>query len=188
LPILTGVSIEREMKVPVAGLDPLRTALAGLGARRVEPATFEDNLVLDDAAGTLAASGRLLRLRRWGATVTLTYKGPATFADGVKHRQELETTVSDLEATLAILAKLGFSPVRRYQKRRELWHADTVHVALDETPIGCFVELEGDEAALRDLARRLALDPARAAHGTYLDLWNEWRARHPEAGPDMVFP
>jgi adenylate cyclase class 2 len=182
------VGVEREMKVPVAGLDPLRAALAELGARRLEPATFEDNLVLDDDAGTLVGAGRLLRLRRWGAVVTLTYKGPATFVDGVKHRQELETTVDDLEATLAILATLGFSPVRRYQKRRELWHADTVHVALDETPIGCFVELEGDEATLRELASRLGLDPARAARGTYLDLWNEWRAHHPDAGPDMVFP
>lgn len=176
------------MKVPVSALDPLRTALAELAAQRVEPATFEDNLILDDANGTLAAAGCLLRLRRWGAVATLTYKGPATFADGVKHRQELETGVADLEATLAILATLGFSPVRRYQKRREVWQAGSVQVALDETPIGCFVELEGDEAALRDLARSLGLDPARAARGTYLDLWNEWRAHHPEAGPDMVFP
>ena len=176
------------MKVPVSGLDPLRAALAELGAQRVEPATFEDNVILDDSAGTLAAAGRLLRLRRWGAVATLTYKGPATFADGVKHRQELETQVADLEATLAILAMLGFSPVRRYQKRREVWQAGNVQVALDETPIGCFVELEGDEATLRDLARRLGFDPAQAASGTYLDLWNEWRAHHPEAGPDMVFP
>jgi adenylate cyclase class 2 len=182
------MAIEREMKVPVTGLDPLRTALAGLGARRVEPATFEDNLVLDDAAGTLTASGRLLRLRRWGTRSTLTYKGPASFAEGVKHRQEVETGVADLEAMLAILALLGFSPVRRYQKRREVWQADAVQVALDETPIGCFVELEGDEAALRALAARLALDPAQAARGTYLDLWSEWRAHHPDAGPDMVFP
>jgi adenylate cyclase class 2 len=182
------VSVEREMKVPVAGLDPLRTALAELGARRVEPATFEDNLILDDAAGTLAASGRLLRLRRWGTVVTLTYKGPARFAEGVKHRQELETEVADFEGMLAVLAPLGFDPVRRYQKRRELWQAEAVQVALDETPIGCFVELEGDEATLRALAARLGLDPAQAARGTYLDLWNEWRAHHPEAGPDMVFP
>lgn len=176
------------MKVPVGGLDPLRTALAGLGAWRIEPATFEDNLVLDDASGTLASSGRLLRLRRWGRVVTLTYKGPATFADGVKHRQELETGVADFEPMLAILASLGFAPVRRYQKRRELWQAGDVQVALDETPIGCFIELEGDETALRGLAARLGLDPAQAARGTYLDLWNEWRARHPDAGPDMVFP
>jgi hypothetical protein len=139
------VSIEREIKVPVRRLDPVRAALGELGADRLEPMTFEDNLVLDDPAHALAGSGRLLRLRRWGAVATLTYKGPASFVDGV-------------------------------------------HVALDETPIGCFVELEGDDAALRALAPRLGLDPAHAVAGTYLDLWNEWRTRHPEAGPDMVFP
>lgn len=176
------------MKVPVVGFEPLRTALAALGARRVEPATFEDNLVLDNATGTLASSGRLLRLRRWGNVVTLTYKGQATFAEGVKHRQEVETQVGDFEATLAILTLLGFSPIRRYQKRREVWQAEAVQVALDETPIGCFVELEGDEAALRGLATALGLDAAQAARGTYLDLWSEWRAHHPDAGPDMVFP
>ena len=182
------MSIEREIKVPVRRLDPVRAALGELGADRLEPMTFEDNLVFDDAAHTLAGSGRLLRLRRWGAVATLTYKGPASFVDGVKHRQELETPVADFEATLAILAALGFVPLRRYQKRRELWDVDGVHVALDETPIGCFVELEGDDAALRSLAPRLGLDPAHAVAGTYLDLWNEWRSRHPEAGPDMVFP
>jgi adenylate cyclase class 2 len=176
------------MKIPVRSLAPVRRRLAERGARRLHPESLEDNRVLDDAAGTLAAAGCLLRLRRFAGRVMLTFKGTASFAAGVKSRPEVETGVEDPDATLAILAGLGFAPVRRYQKRRETWSLDEVTVALDETPMGAFVELEGQATRLAPVAGVLGLDPGSAARGTYLDLWATFRAEHPEAPEDMVFP
>ena len=173
------------MKIPVRSFAAVRRRLAERGARRLHPEALEDNQVLDDATGTLAAAGCL---RRFAGRVMLTFKGAASFAAGVKSRPEMETGVEDPDATLAILAGLGFAPVRRYQKRRETWTLDEVTIALDETPLGAFVELEGQATRLAPVAGVLGLDPGSAARGTYLDLWATFRAEHPEAPEDMVFP
>ncbi len=187
-PYTAWMAIEQEIKVPVGGLDETRRRLSAAGATLEQPLTFEENWVLDDAAGRLRASGRLLRVRRWGAAWTVTFKGPATFGGGVKSRQELESGVGDGASVLALLAALGFTPVRRYQKRRETWRLGRVVVCLDETPLGCFVELEGDADAVLAGSVTLGLDPAEAARGSYLDLWLAHRALHPDAPEDMVFP
>ncbi len=176
------------MKIPVAALSSVRRLLAERGARLVAAAALEDNWVLDDERGALAAAGRLLRVRRAGGGCWLTLKEPGAFAEGVKTRVEIETAVASSDAALAILAGLGFRPVRRYQKRRETWALDEVAVALDETPMGSFVEVEGPAERLPAVASALGLDPHAAVHATYLDLWNAHRERHPAAPADMVFP
>jgi adenylate cyclase class 2 len=179
--------LEQEMKIPVPSLAQVRRRLQERGGRLLDSAAFEDNWVLDDGGRSLAAAGRLLRVRRFGTTCLITLKGAASFSGGVKTRTELETEVADADTALAILAGLGFGPVRRYQKRRETWSLERVTVALDETPMGSFVELEGDGAALAGVASTLSLDPHDAARGTYLDLWTSFRATHPGVPEDMVF-
>jgi adenylate cyclase, class 2 len=175
------------MKVPVHALGPVRHALEASGGHLEQALTLEDNLVLDDLEGSLRTSGRLLRIRRWGDQWTVTFKGVCSFRDGIKSRPETETSLGDGSALLTMMAELGISPVRRYQKRRETWQCDGVVVALDETPMGCFVELEGDPEHLADLAGHLGLDPGAAVSGTYLELWNRYRETHPEAPAEMVF-
>ena len=181
------MALEHEIKLRVAELDGIRARLREVGAVLRQAATFEDNWVLDDAAGSIGGGGCLLRVRRWGDAAYVTFKGPARFAGGVKTRQEIETPVGDAAVTLELLAALGFTPWRRYQKRRETWSLQDVTVALDETPMGCFVELEGPPPAIPEVAARLALDPGRAVAGTYLHLWEAYRAAHPAAPVDMVF-
>lgn len=175
------------MKFRVADLDVVRSRLAALGARAVSPLEFEDNWVLDDPAGGLARTGQILRVRSYGATGRITFKGPAIIAEGVKSRPEHEVEIDDPQRALALLAGLGFFPVRRYQKRRELWRSGAVEVALDVTPMGEFVELEGPRAELARFAVDLGFDPGAALAGTYLGLWAEYRKAHPGAPEDMTF-
>jgi adenylate cyclase class 2 len=179
--------LEQEMKIPVPSLSALRRRLAEHGGRVLHPLAMEDNWVLDNGTRSLAASGRLLRLRRFGERLILTLKGEASFSQGVKTRVEVETDVGDAEHMLTILLGLGFTPVRRYQKRRELWSFQRVFVALDETPMGSFVELEGPADELPSAVQTLELDPGAAVRGTYLDLWSTHRTAHPDAPEDMVF-
>ena len=179
--------MEQEMKFRVPSLAEVGTRLRNIGGLRLSPGLLEDNRVLDSVDFSLAGSGRLLRLRRWGERTVLTYKGPATMVDGVKSREEHEVELDDADRALRLFAALGFRPVRRYQKRRETWRLGDVEVALDETPMGCFVEVEGEAALLPGAAEALGLDPATALAGTYLELWRRHRERHPGAPEDMVF-
>jgi len=180
--------LEQEMKIPVPSLGLVRRRLVERGALLIHPLALEDNWVLDDAHRSLSGAGRLLRLRRFGGRATLTLKGEASFSGGVKSRVEVETELGNAEQGLGILAGLGFAPVRRYQKRRESFSLDRVIVALDETPMGAFVELEGQAEQLPAAALDLDLDPHAAALGTYLDLWSAYRTAHPGAPEDMLFP
>ena len=59
-----------------------------------------------------------------------------------------------------LLVRLGYRVVRRYEKVREEWQLGATMVALDHTPIGDFVEFEGDDAAAGGGALRL-----RSRHG-----------------------
>jgi adenylate cyclase class 2 len=181
------MALEHEIKVPVRSLAVVRDRLRASVATLRHGETFEENWVLDDGERSIAARGCLLRVRRWGAQSYLTYKGPARFSAGVKTREEIETTVGDPEVVLRALAALGFAPHRRYQKRRELWELSGVAVTLDATPMGGFVELEGPPETIPAVAAALGLDPAHAVAGTYLHLWEEYRAAHPDAPADMVF-
>ncbi len=175
------------MKFRVAALTGVAERLREAGAARHAAASLEDNWVLDSPDRALAGSGRLLRVRCWGGAAVLTYKGPASLEHGVKSREEHEVGLADAGDAMTLLASLGYTPVRRYQKRREVWLLGEVEVALDETPMGSFVEVEGEAALLPGAARALGLDPGTALAGTYLELWRRHRETHPGAPEDMVF-
>lgn len=180
-----GEPVEHELKFPCADLDALEALLAELGAELRAPRGFEDNLVFD-RDGELAAGGRLLRLRLDRHGLRLTFKGPASFAGGVKSRLEQEVEVPDAQAMCGLLESLGYRVVRRYQKRRGEWTLHGVAVAIDETPLGGFVEFEGTQAAAA--ARRCGFEPEAAERRSYLELWDDHRRDEPGAPEDMVFP
>lgn len=151
---------------------------------------FESNTLLDDPQGSVRAKGAALRLRDSGGEGLITFKGRATVDRGVKSRVELESGVDDLPALRAIFESLGFVPVFRYEKKRTTWRFPAPGaplVVIDETPIGLFAEIEGDEDAVRDLAERLGVAPGEMLVKSYVALYLEERARRPELPPDMTF-
>lgn len=162
---------ETEVKLRVRDLGDVRDALRRLGARPVRERHFEENVLFDDAAGSLRAQGTVLRLRRTPRGGVLTFKGPREMSEGVKSREERETDVADPEALDGILRRLGYRPVFRYQKYRESWSHAGQAVELDETPIGAFVEIEGDEAGIHAVARALGYGPADYLGESYVGLF-----------------
>ena len=65
--------------------------------------------------------------------------------------------MEDGAAMLQILERIGMSVCFRYQKYRREFALDRVHVAVDETPIGNYVEFEGTEDGIRALARKMGI-------------------------------
>ena len=78
----------------------------------------------------------------------------------MKLREEIELTVENGSALLCVLERVGFHVAFRYEKYREEFNWKDVIIALDETPIGTFVELEGTENSIHMAADRLGRSPS----------------------------
>lgn len=108
-----------------------------------------------------------LRVLNGGPKGVLTAKGPATFVEGVKIREETEVAVPDVHATLDMLMQLGFRVAWTYPKQRSAFLLNGVTVTLDVLEFGNFVELEGPAEVLAEMARSLGLDPTHAVKDSY---------------------
>ncbi len=175
--------VETEIKLRMAGPEAARAAVARLGARLQKPRHFEDNLLLDDRAGSLRAAGSILRLRRVPEGGILTHKGPRLSAAGLKSRVEREARVADPDALQEILEQLGLRKIFRYQKYRETYEWRGQEIVVDETPIGTFLEIEGDPEGIHAAASALGYGPSDYLSDSYAGLFLAAGGRG-----DMVFP
>jgi adenylate cyclase class 2 len=105
----------------------------------------------------------------------------------MKLREELETAVSDADVLQRVLEHLGLRVWFRYQKYREEFSLDGVVVAIDETPIGTFVELEGTEAGITAAAAGLRRTTADYILESYCGLFMRYREALGFRGAHMVF-
>ena len=174
---------ETEIKLRVADVSAARDALARAGAALARARHLEDNVLYDDGYGSLRTAGTVLRLRTTPDGGVLTFKGPREDHDGLKSREERETGVADPEALRAILGRLGFRPLFRYQKYRETWRHRGQEIEVDETPIGAFLEIEGDVEGIHAVAKELGFSRADYVLESYVALFFAGGGRG-----DMVFP
>jgi adenylate cyclase class 2 len=179
---------EREIKIPVRDLSKYRDTLVASGATPVSEPHLERNALFDDADGRLFAAGKALRVRHARGRGILTFKGKASFDGAVKHREELEVEISDPGLLETILGRLGFAPQFRYEKRREEYRWKDCVFALDETPIGSFIEIEGESGPIGEALSTLGLSAEDAVRSSYAGLYRSAREKDPRLPPDMVFP
>jgi adenylate cyclase, class 2 len=177
---------EIEIKFPLRDRNDLVRRLHEIGAQRLYPETFEDNIVLD-RRGELRTKGALLRVRKFGKYSIATYKGPMSIEGGVKSREEVQTGVESFELAIQLLDSLGYKPVFRYQKFREVWRLRDVEVVLDRTPIGEYFEIEGPMDTIRTIAAELDMNMDQAIRQTYADLYRQARRTRSDLGENMVF-
>lgn len=151
------------------------------------PRTFERNEVFDTPALLLRHERKLLRLREYGEDRILTYKGPPE-AGPHKTREEIETTVGDAAALREMFDRLGYRVVFRYEKYRAEYEKDGGLALVDETPIGVFVELEGDPDWIDSLAQRLGFLPEHYITESYGSLYLAWCKEQGVEPAHMEFP
>jgi adenylate cyclase class 2 len=173
---------ETEIKLAVADAAAGRATLRRAGFRVSRRKVFETNTVFDWPQRTLRAAGALLRVRRAGRVATLTYKGPPEEGSKHKSREEIEVQVPDAGAIAAIVERLGFEPVFRYEKYRTEYRqpAGGGMAMLDETPIGVYLELEGAARWIDRTARQLGFAEGQYITASYAALYFSARLR---AGP-----
>jgi adenylate cyclase class 2 len=193
--------IEIEVKIAVASAARMRAILRSAKFSVVNPRVFEQNLVLDNARGSIKATGLLLRVRTTGRrggvqTALCTFKGPAKETPTHhKQRVEREFSASNADECLAVFAGIGFHPAFRYEKYRTVFARRARKgekgkqglVTIDETPIGVFVELEGPALWIDRAAKELGFSRNDYITMSYARLWERWREEHAMPPGNMVF-
>jgi adenylate cyclase class 2 len=162
--------LETELKLRIPATGPYRALLEAQGFHEVTSAQPELS-VLWDRHDDLRNAGSALRTRSYAGQSRLTWKGPRVPDPILKIRPEHETGITDSAALEAILRALGYEPVLRMEKVRAVWERAELEACLDETPFGCYLELEGEPQAIRVAMEGLGLAPDRAEPRSYPELY-----------------
>jgi adenylate cyclase, class 2 len=183
--------LEREIKLRFPTAAAARAAVVALGAVPAHARRLQDDSLYDTPDETLRQKGCVVRIRteRWSNgpdTTTLTLKGPVQPGE-MKIRDEHETRVENGHAVQQAFDVLGLRPWFRYQKYREEFSANGVIIAIDETPVGTYVELEGGETAIYATTAALGCTPADFIVDSYYRLFMKRRNELGLRGDDMLF-
>lgn len=180
---------ETEIKLPLTDADSAVQMIMKLPARILDPRQFEDNFVFDFPDNRLRDSGKLLRARIVNHKAILTFKDKVIISDGVKDREEIESMVDPGDSLIQILEKLGYVMMFRYQKYRTVYELEgyTLHLCLDETPIGTYLELEGDIQDIHRCAAELGYSRDQYITESYGGLYSRWCREHNIRPSHMIF-
>lgn len=205
-PVPAKISAKREVeiKLRVSTIEDILRRIRELGAKSLGR-VLEQNSLFDTPDSGFRRSRRLLRLRRQtpapghgmrggSHSAILTSKAPPAVpalpvrkSPVYKEAQENEEHVKDPVSLARTLRALGFRPGFRYEKYRTSFRHRSLHLDLDETPVGIFLELEGKPAEINRTARALGFAAKDYIRATYWTLYAaDCRRRHRKPG-NMLF-
>lgn len=182
----TTMPLEREIKLRFGSVEEARAAIETSGATPLRGRRLQEDALLDDEDETLRRRGCALRIRSENGKSQITFKGPIQ-PSAMKLRDEFETVVGDGALLLRIFEELGFHVWFRYEKYREEYAHEDVIVAIDETPVGVFVEIEGSEQGITAMAEGLGCGAGDYVLDSYRGLFLKLRDTYGLTGSDMVF-
>jgi adenylate cyclase class 2 len=161
---------EIEVKIRIADPAALREKLLALKAVITRERHAETNVLYDLATAELRSRRQALRLRTAGKRATLTFKGEPQKSRSFKVREEFETQVRNPKELRKILKALGLKETFAYAKHRTVLRKGRLTIAIDETSIGNFIELEGERHEITRLARALGYGRADFIKSDYVEL------------------
>jgi adenylate cyclase, class 2 len=194
---------EIEIKLRIKDTSEILNKIKSLSPQS-QPRVQEQNTLFDTPQSDLRRRKMLLRLRVETPTphnpsaasrerVILTSKAPPQTKPTKKPlrykiRAEREQAVpgSSRQWTAALTA-LGFRPTFRYDKFRTAFHLPNLHLDLDETAAGTFLELEGKPQAIDRAARALGFSKQAYLRSTYWDLYAADCRRRGTIPKNMLF-
>lgn len=161
---------------------------------------FEVNTLYDTPGRDFRRRDRLLRLRiETGPNLPrrgiLTSKAPvpknvdSRRKTAGRHKEKLEREVAVGEAGQVerLMRAAGLSPTFRYEKYRTSFRLGRLHLDLDETPVGNFLELEGQPAEIDPTAQKLGYSSKDYIRGSYWDLYAADCRRRGRPIRNMIF-
>lgn len=204
---------EIEVKLPVRDLSALVERLRSMGASRIAR-VFEQNALFDTPDDHFKRHESILRirvekragpgrkpqrrkLRKAACQGLLTFKCPLDGRDTrrriaqsrYKEREEFEYRLANTRRFGRLLERLGLRVWFRYEKYRTHYRiaGSALQIELDETPIGTFLELEGQQQSIDVAAKALGYSVREYIDASYLELYAIDCARNGVPVADMVF-
>lgn len=178
--------LEREVKFRYDCAADARAAVVALGALPLRARRLQEDALFDAEDQRIGRQRSILRVRSEGQRSLLTFKGPV-IPGPMKLREELETVVADGDVLCQVLERLGLRVWFRYQKYREEFSHGDVIIAVDETPIGVFIEIEGSAEGITAAAAALGRGVSDYILASYCGLFESCREALGFKGRDMVF-
>ena len=182
----TSTTLEREIKLRFNSVEEAREAVLATGASPLLCRRLQEDSLLDTDDEMLRRRRCVMRVRVENGKSRITFKGPVQ-PSIMKVREELETLVGDGAMLLRILEELGLHVWFRYEKYREEFSHEDVTVAIDETPVGVFVEIEGSEHGIVSMAEAFGRSTQDYVLDSYRGLFLKYRDEFGLTGTDMVF-
>jgi adenylate cyclase, class 2 len=182
----TTIPLEREIKLRFDSAEQARLAVLAAGATPLLGRRLQEDSLLDTADEQLRRKRCVLRVREENGKSRLTFKGPVQ-PSIMKVREERETVLGDGQVLLRVFEEIGLHVWFRYQKYREEFAHEDVIVAVDETPVGVYVEIEGSEEGIAAMAIALGRTQADYIVDSYRAVFLQRRDELGITTTDMVF-
>lgn len=190
---------ETEIKLRITDLPALIRKIRRLHPR-CSGRVLERNILFDTPDSDFRRRGRLLRLRIETSAPSrllpgglrrawITSKSPAETSASSRYKEKLEreAPMNPARDWLAAFRAIGFRPSFRYEKFRTSFRLGAVHLDLDETPVGTFLEIEGSPREIDRTSRALGFSPRAYIRGTYWDLYAADCRRRGRTPRNMLF-
>lgn len=185
---------ETEVKLEVKDTKGLRRRLTEQGFRVIMARHFESNILFDYPDLRLRKLRCLVRLRYMGDQALLTYKGTPLQSRDYKIRPEFESMVDDGHRVHEILLHLGLQEMFSYEKYRTIYaprgKRDALggpHLVYDETPVGTYIELEGPQRWIDEVARQLGYSRKDYIKESYAALYRKKCQQEGKTAGNMLF-
>jgi len=164
---------EIEVKIKIDDLAEIKKRIVALKAELDRARHREENTLYDFASKDLYKKHHALRIRRVNRKTFLTFKGATQKSRKFKIREEYETEVRNEKQLLKILKSLGLQPVFSYSKYRTVFRKKRLKICLDETSVGNYLELEGQQNEIVRFAEELDLSKKDFIKKDYIQLIKE---------------
>lgn len=179
--------MKTEIEAKFLRVDPkdIRDRLQKAGATLKQPMLMMRRIIFH--SDLMNEKHAYLRVRDEGYRVAMTYKQFDEMS--LTGAKEIEFTVSDYDAAVALIGAIGIQSKSVQETKREIWYLGDAEVVIDEWPwIEPFIEIEAPtEAGVKKAAKQMGLDWKDAAFG---DIMTAYRAEYPHLGDlpsDMVY-
>jgi len=137
---------------------------------------YEKTTMYDNNLEIMKKTDGRVRIRISGDKCEFSYKKPIT-RKGIKKEIEYEVNVSGHKNIEKILKRMEFQPTTSYERFRTTISKNGIKVTIDEFPFDNFIEIEGGEKEIVNLAKKLGLQMENNITKSCDTIFQEWRKK-----------